>query len=269
MLTTLKNRFTVYWTVWATIAQYALAETLLNRWTTMLFLLGKTLRFGMLLFFLFFIKNSVQSFSGYSTDQIVVFFLTYQFVDTLSQLLYRGVYEFSWKVRSGELDFYLSKPMSPLFRILTGKPDFIDVIFFIPTTALSIFLLRDVLLSATPAALASYGLLLINGLLIATGFHILILALGVVMVQVDNVVMLYRDINTMSRFPVSIYGEPLRTILLFAVPVGLMNTLPAQALLSTPLSVAIWLACLVGVVFFLLSLKAWGWAMKQYTGAGG
>jgi len=263
------RRAGVYWTVWSTLAQYALAATFINRGTTLLFLLGKCIRFGMLLFFLSVIKTTVQTFSGYTPEQVVVFFLTYQFLDTLAQMFYRGVYVFSRKVSSGELDFYLSKPIQPLFRIMTGEPDFIDVIFFIPTTIISIYLIRDFFLQASPAMLFVYGVLLINGFLIATAFHILILCLGVITVQVDNAVMLYRDINTMSRFPVTIYPELVRTILLFAVPVGLMNTIPAQALLGRPLSVTFWITCAVGGGFFLLSLKIWSWAIKRYTGAGG
>lgn len=269
MFERLQQRISVYWTVWYTIAQYAFAETFLNRWTSALFLLGKTIRFGMLLFFLTFIKQSVQVFAGYTPDQIVVFFLTYQFIDTLAQMIYRGVYEFSWKVRSGDLDFYLGKPINPLFRILTGKPDIIDVFFFIPTTIFSIYLIRDTLFTASAETLLGYGLLLLNGLLIATAFHILILAIGIISVQVDNVVMLYRDINTMTRFPVSIYTEPVRTLLLFAVPVGLMNTIPAEVLLNRPLSVTIALACAFGLFFFFFSLRIWAWAIKRYTGAGG
>lgn len=263
------RRLSVYWTVWSTIAQYAWAETFLNRWTSALFLLGKTIRFGMLLFFLTFIKQSVQTFDGYTPDQMVVFFLTYQFIDTSSQMLYRGVYEFSRKVQSGDLDFYLSKPIHPLFRILTGKPDFIDLIFFIPTTVFSVYLLYGSLVSASWQALVGYTILLVNGFLIATALHILILAIGILSVQVDNVVMFYRDLNNMTRFPVSIYTEPIRTVLLFVVPVGLMNTIPAQVLLQKPLSVPYLIACIVGVSFLFFSIKTWSWAIKQYTGAGG
>lgn len=267
--TRFSQRAQVYWTVWSTIAQYAFAETFLNRWTSALFLLGKTIRFGMLLFFLTFIKQSVQTFAGYTPDQMVVFFLTYQFIDTLAQMIYRGVYEFSWKVRSGELDFYLGKPINPLFRILTGKPDIIDLIFFIPTTLFSIYLIRDTLTHASAASLVTYIVLLVNSFLIATAFHILILAIGVISVQVDNVVMLYRDINNMTRFPVTMYTEPVRSILLFAIPVGMMNTIPAQVLLQKPLSVTVIVACAFGLGALLVSLRIWSWAMKRYTSAGG
>jgi ABC-2 type transport system permease protein len=259
----------VYADVWGILAKNALSEAFINRWTNLLFLSGKIVRFGMLLFFLFLIKNSVSTFVGYTTDQVVVFFITYQFLDTLAQVFYRGVYSFSWQVKSGELDFYLSKPIQPLFRILTGKPDFIDVIFFIPSTLLSMYLIRDFLAHASVPNLFLYCLLLFNGFLIATGFHILILALGVLTTEVNNAVMLYRDINVMSRFPITIYQEPLRSILLFAVPVGLMNTIPAQVLMNTQPNVQVWLTATIGICFFFFSLRLWAWSIKKYTGAGG
>jgi ABC-2 type transport system permease protein len=264
-----RKRLHLYWHVWSKLAEYALAETFINRWANVLFMLGKVLRFGMLLFFLFVIQQSVQDFNGYTPEQVVVFFLTYQFLDTLAQVFYRGVYLFSWQVKSGELDFYLSKPLHPLFRILTGKPDFIDVFFFIPTTLLSVYLMREFFFAAPPLTVLAYILLLINGFFIATAFHILIISLGVVTVEVDNAVMLYRDINTMSRFPVTIYHETLRTILLFAVPVGLMNTVPAQVLLQSNPTVQIWATLIIGTTFLAFSIKVWNWSIKRYTGAGG
>lgn len=263
------SRWRVYLQVWSKLAEYALAEMFINRWTNLLFLSGKVIRFGMLLFFLLFIKGSIQSFAGYTADQVVVFFLTYQFLDTLAQVFYRGVHTFSWQVRTGELDFYLSKPMHPLFRILTGKPDFVDVGFFIPTTLLSVYIIRDYFFAASPIQLLWYVVLLINGFFIATAFHILILSLGVITTEVNNAVMLYRDMNTMARFPVTMYQEPLRTILLFAVPVGIMNTIPAQVLLGTSPSIYLVGSMGVGLLFLFSSVKIWNWSITRYTGAGG
>lgn len=267
--TYVQKRWRVYWQVWSKLAEYALAEMFINRWTNLLFLSGKIIRFGMLLFFLLFIKQSVSSFAGYTADQVVVFFLTYQFLDTLAQIFYRGVYSFSWQVRTGELDFYLSKPLHPLFRILTGKPDFIDVCFFLPTTLLSVYVIRDFFFAASAAQLLWYAVLLFNGFLIATAFHILILSLGVITTEVNNAVMLYRDLNTMARFPVTMYQEPLRTVLLFAIPVGIMNTVPAQVLLGGTPSASMLLTLSIGSIFLILSIKVWDWSITRYTGAGG
>ncbi len=258
-----------YWHVWRTIAGYALAETFINRWTNMLFFLGKAIRFGMLLFFLLILQHSLNGFAGYTTSQVIVFFLTYQFTDTLAQVFFRGVYEFSWQVRQGELDFYLSKPLHPLFRILTGRPDVIDACFITPTTIISIWLVAQLHLTITFSSLITYLFLLLNSFLLATALHIFVICLGILTTEVDHTIMLYRDLNTLTRFPVDIYREPMRTILFFLVPVGLMNTIPAQVLLNLPPTYTVLLSCIVGVLFFILSLLTWKISIKKYTSAGG
>jgi len=265
----MKERLYIYWKIWVTVASYAFQETFLNRWTNALFLFGKLIRFGMLLVFLFLLHQNISGIAGYSIDQVIVFYLTYQFTDTLAQIMYRGVYSFSTSVRTGELDFYLSKPINPLFRILTGKPDILDVLFFFPTTAASLWILSHLQLHITFNSVVIYFALLINSFLIVTAFHIFVACLGVLTTEVDNAIMLYRDFTNLSRFPVSIYGEPFRTVLLFVIPVGIMNTVPAQVLMHTQPSVGMLTAVLIGLGFFILSLRTWKWSIRKYTSAGG
>jgi len=267
MITT--HRLSIYWKIWYTIALNAFQETFLNRWVTALFLFGKALRFSMSLFFLLILQRTITGFAGYTTDQVIIFFLTYQFTDGLTQILYRGVYMFSQQVRSGELDFYLSKPLNPLFRILTGKPDIIDALFFVPTTLVSFFLVSRLHVSVTPTSFLLYCALLVNSFLIGTAFHIFVICLGVLTTEVDNAIMLYRDTTALSRFPVNMYAEPLRFAFFFIIPIGVMNTVPAQVLLQLQPSVTVLFTMLVGVGFFLLSLFAWKFSIRKYTSAGG
>lgn len=269
MIHTFIKRAKIYWKVWKTIAVYGLAETFVNRWTNVLFFFGKSMRFGMTLFFLFLLSKTIKGIAGYTTDQVIIFYLIYQFTDTLAQVFFRGVYEFSWKVKSGELDFFLSKPMNPLFRIMTGKPDLIDAIFFIPTTILSVYLLLKLAPGFSSFSLLAVAVLLINGFLIAAAFHIFVVCLGIITTEVDNAVMMYRDLNALSRFPVNMYREPLRTTLFFLIPVGMMNTIPAQVLLNVTPSHSILVTLCVGVGFFLLSLQTWKYSVRKYTSAGG
>jgi ABC-2 type transport system permease protein len=264
-----KRRLAVYWKVWRMTATHAMQSTLINRWTSSLFLFGKAIRFSMTLLLLFLLKNNIQDINGYKPDQVMIFFLTYQILDTLGQMVYRGVYEFSWQVRSGELDFYLAKPLNPLFRILTGKPDIMDTIFFVPTTALTVWLMGQYGHTITLTSVLLYISLLINGFLIVTAFYIFVICIGIVTTEVDNVMMLYRDLNTMGRFPVDMYKGAMRFVLFFVVPVGLMNTIPAQTLLNLPTSKSLLLTYGLGIGFLLVSLGVWRVSVKKYTSAGG
>jgi ABC-2 type transport system permease protein len=122
-------------------------------------------------------------------------------------------------------------------------------------------------LSPSPLQIAYYVLLVLNALLIATAFHIAVLSLGIITLEVDHMIMVYRDLASMGRFPVDIYREPIKSILTFVVPVGIMVTVPAKAMagLIGPLGVA--LAVAFGLFVFFLSLKLWDHALKKYTSA--
>jgi len=256
-----------YYLVWKMTAANALQQTFINRYSNLLFLLGKLLRFGTGLFFLLLLKEQNVSVAGYSSDEVILFFLTYQIVDTISQVFFRGVYFFSQQVRRGEFDFALAKPINPLFRSLTGTPDINDTIFLVPTVIACIWLGYSLDVSITATSLLLYVGLLLNSLLISTAIHILILSAGIITTDIDNLVWLYRDLSRLGQFPVTMYLVPLRFALFFLVPIGIMITVPSQVLLNHSPTISIAVASIFGVGFFLLSLKVWNWCLRKYSSA--
>lgn len=263
-----KNRIGTYFKVWKVFGFNAIQETLVNRGSNVLFMIGKILRLAFSLIFLLLIKETVTTFSGYTSDQMVVFFLTYQFLDLLSQMIYRGTYVFSSEVRSGSFDSYLSKPINPLFRALTGKPDVNDAIFMIPSLAVSFYIFSTLNISVTWSGVLWYLILLINSMLIVTAINIVILVIGILTTETEGVIWTYRDLNAMGKFPIGIYMQPLRFILFFIIPIGMMITIPTEMLLGTKPSFSIIVTLITGIVSFLTSIKLWNWALKKYTSVG-
>lgn len=221
----------------------------------------------MSLLVLLLIRSTIDEFAGYSTDEMIIFFLTYQFVEVLAQMFFRGVYMFSNKVRTGEFDFTLTKPINTLFQILTGHPDVIDVIFIIPTTIISIWIALQLDITVTAASFFWYLILLFMAFLIAAALHIIIISVGILTTEIDGAIWLYRDLIDMGRFPVTIYLEPLRFALFFLVPIGMMITIPSQILLNQPPTYSGLLAGIFGIGFLFISIKFWGWSLKQYSSA--
>lgn len=263
----IKKSINIHLEVWWILARNALQETFINRWSNLLFIFGKVVRLIMNLVVLFLIKNTISTFAGYTSDQMVVFFLTYQFIDTITQIFYRGVYNFSSKIENGELDMLLVKPVSTLFQSLVGQPDFNDALIFLPTIAVLLFVGSQLDISITPGSFALYLLLLVNAFIIATAIHIIILVVGVLSTTNNGVTWLYRDMMDMARYPVTAYLEPIRSILFFVIPVGIMITIPSQILINTKPSFALSTITVFGVLFFAFSFKLWGWSLKRYSSA--
>ncbi len=258
---------TKYWQVWLLNAQNTLQLAFINRWSNALFFFGKVLRFAFSMLFLFIIRQNVTQFAGYTTDQLIIFFLTYQFIDLIAQVVYRGVYVFSNYIRNGDFDFILAQPISPLFRMLTNQPDINDTLFIIPTTLLSIWIAFHLDVTISLHSLGWFLLLLLNSFLIVTAIHILILCTGILITQVDGILWLYRDLSRLGQFPVSIYAEPLRLALFFLVPIGVMVTIPAEYLLNTSPTYSAFIATLVGTLFFAFSLQVWKYSLRYYSSA--
>ncbi len=261
------TRLATYLSVWRITAQNALQIAFVHRGSNVFFMLGKVLRFAMTLFFLLLLKQQHVVVAGYTTDQVIMFFLTYQLVDTLAQVFFRGVYEFGQVIRSGEFDAYLNKPISALFRVLTGKPDLNDALFFIPSTVFTFYLMATLPLSISLTSLTLYLCLLVNSFLIATGMHVLVVTFGVLTTEVDNLIWTYRDVTRLGQFPVSLYVQPLRTILFFIIPVGLMFTVPAQVLLGVSPTVSVPISFIIGMSFFIITLRIWKWGLRHYSSA--
>lgn len=232
----------------------------------MLFVFAKILRFATFIFFLVILVKSTKILAGYNLDQVILFFLSFNLLDIVSQMLLREVYRFRGAVLSGNFDYYLVKPLNPLFRSLFTGTDIFDFITLIPLLAAT-GLYIDKLHLINPINLLLYFTMLFIGFLTALSFHILVLALGVLTTEVDNAIFLYRDIVGMGRVPIDIYIEPIRAFITFVIPVGIMMTFPAKALMGLLSPIFIIYATLFSLFIFYLSLRVWQHALKSYSSA--
>jgi len=238
-----------------------------SRQAMVFFTLGKVLRFLFLFGIIFLVFSKTKIVAGWSLRQVIILYLTFNLIDTFTQILYREVYRFRPLVLSGNLDLILVKPYHPFLKILVGGADFLDLILFFPYFFLLLFFIFQENISLF--SFLWYLVLLINGLIIATAFHIGVLALGLLTAEVDNAIMIYRDLLNLGRFPIEIYQQTIAFIFTFIIPVGIMITFPVKALFNFLSFKNIILAFFLSFFFLLLSIKLWRLGLKKYQSAGG
>lgn len=255
-----------YFKIWLITTLVASQIAFASRLGAILFTIAKLLRFGLFLFFLILLLSKTRTIAGYSLWQVILFFITFNIVDTGSQFLLRETYRFRTYVVKGYLDYILIKPVSPLFRSLFGGSDILDAPILVLLTVFLIIALSQ-LGPVSFLSILLYLVFILNAFVIAVSFHILVLAIGILTTEVDNSIMLYRDLTQMGRVPVDIYGEPLRGILTFVIPVGVMMTFPAKVLMGLLSIQTVVIALLVGLVIFYTSFKFWQFAIRRYSSA--
>lgn len=258
----MKRYLRLWW--FYTIASFQIQFNI--RWALLLFITAKILRFATFTFFLVVLVSSTKVLAGYNLNQTILFFLSFNLIDIIAQLLLREVYRFRGAIVTGNFDYYLVKPQSPLFRSLFAGADILDFMTLIPLVLAVIYFINKLQL-LNILNMSIYLLLILVGFLIALSFHILVLSLGVLTTEVNNAILVYRDLVGMGRVPVDIYIEPIRGFITFIIPVGIMMTFPAKALMGSLSFPLIIYAIFMSIVLLYISLFTWRFALKRYSSA--
>jgi ABC-2 type transport system permease protein len=170
-------------------------------------------------------------------------------------------------IRKGTLDFVLLKPADAQFLVSTAR--------FEPwrstnlITALVLWVYSFVRMGRMPSLWGSLAALLL--LVVATALlyslWILTVSAAFYVVKIDNLTNLFNSIFDAARWPVEVFRGLIRWIFTFIVPLALMTTFPAQAMLGRlPLPALAWSVVGAGV-FGWLSRRVWLSSIARYTSA--
>jgi ABC-2 type transport system permease protein len=255
-----------YFSVWFMMTGISFQIFIVSRISTFIFLAGKVFRIVFFLLFLVFLVSKTKLLAGYNVWQILLFYMTFNLIDATTQMLFREVYRFRTQIVNGNFDLVLVKPVNTLFRSLFGWTDLLDFVTIVPFILFIVFILFHIpMLNFLRIFL--YLVFIVNAFLIASAFHIFVLSLAVLTTQIDQTLMIYRDVTSMGRIPIKIYQEPIRSIITFVIPVGIMMNFPVDAILGKLPFVYSIIAFMVSFVALLGSILFWNYSLKRYTSA--
>ncbi len=171
------------------------------------------------------------------------------------------------KIRTGEFDYLLLKPADAQFLVSTARFEpwkVIDIVGGVGLAAIAF-----VMLGRAPAAsdVALCALLLFAAALVLYSIWILIICASFWVVRLDNLIHLFNAVFDAARWPVAIFRGIWRILFTFVIPLALMTTFPAMAVLGTldAKSVAFGLG---GALLFAAASRAiWRRAIRSYTSA--
>jgi ABC-2 type transport system permease protein len=253
-----------YLRIWARMASMAMQAQLTYRLGSFGFLAGKMIR--LLFFFAFVVAvfGQVQTVAGYSLVETALFFLTFNVVDMTAQIFFRGVYGARRIVSEGDFDYYLIQPCSPLFRMVFSTVDFLDIVTLVP-----VLVMVGMVFSRLPPLgwerYALYAALVANGVALVFSLHVLVAALAVRTQEMENAIWIYRDVMFMGKFPVDVYSPAVRWALTVGIPIAVMTSFPAKALLGLLSPAWTAYAVVLTAAFLTLSARFWRDCVARYT----
>ncbi|MFZ2153476.1 MAG: ABC-2 family transporter protein [Microgenomates group bacterium] len=253
--------------VWSIMAKNNLQNQLLTPSSSVLFILGKLFNFIFSVIIIFSIFNQVSTIKNFTLPQAIIITLVFSLIDSITNFLFRALYTFRPILLKGDFDLDLLKPLPSFFRPIFSGPDFLDVPMIIIQVIALIFFLFHYSLVPSVFTLIFFLLILLNGIILAFAIHLSIAAFSIITTEIDSLVMIYRSLGRAAIVPTDIYGNFFRFILDYLIPITVIFTLPAKALLSILTPVGIIYSFVFTFIFLFLSLYFWNYSLSRYTSA--
>ena len=172
-------------------------------------------------------------------------------------------------IRQGTMDLVLLKPADAQFLVSTTRFNPWRVVGFV--AGLGVIAAAFMRLGRVPSfgAVLLAIALFICALAVLYALWILIVAAAFRVVKIDNLAHFLSAIIDAGRWPATVFRGAVRVVLTIIIPVALMTTYPAEALLQRYEHSALPIAVLGSVAFSVLARWVWLNALKHYTSAGG
>lgn len=238
-------------------------------------LLGFALITGLEFVALLLLVGRFGGVAGWSVPELGLLYGLSGLAFSLAEMVGRGFDSpFERMIQQGGFDSVLTRPLGAFFQILTAEFQLRRL-----GRTLQALLVLSYALPRLPIAwgwdeLLLVALTVLSGALIYIALTVIGATVTFWTIKTPEVINMFTyGGEQMSRYPLSIYQEWLRTVFLFLIPVGFANYPAALYLLgrADPGGLpawSAWCAPLVAAAFFALALRFWRFGVSKYTSTG-
>jgi ABC-2 type transport system permease protein len=185
----------------------------------------------------------------------------------LEGLISPSIVDLLERIRSGAFDYVLLKPIDAQALVSTSRCEPWQIFNLLFAIGLAVYAFVERGEAPAPADLGLGLVLFATGLLAMYSLWIVCAAAAFWVVRLDNLTYLLGAIFDVARWPVSVFPSAWRFVFTFVIPVAVMTTFPAQALLGR-LSIERALATIGGALALALASRlVWRLAIRNYTSA--
>ncbi len=254
------------------LARYGLARELAFRGNFLVKISVELLWLGILLIFYQTVFAQTQFVANWSQPQYLFFVGCYFALEGLLETLFlSNCNEFAELVRSGNLDFFLLKPIDEQFLVTCRELDW--------STAPNLFLGTGVMVAALvqmgwvfdPVRLALFLVLFGCGVAIAYSFLIFLTSTAVWFVRNQSLFEMWWLFTSLMRYPREVFqgkwASPLGWFFTFIVPVMVVVSVPAAVMVRSLRPEFVAFTALVAALLLFASRRFFRYALRKYRSA--
>lgn len=225
--------------------------------------------FVMQLFAFGVIYANIETIGNWGKGEMILYIGTFSLLNALNMTVYFfGVTSIPYKIRTGELDLYLTKPISPLFRLTFECISPGSVPLILMSMCIVVYGVFHLAISVTFTKVIAYVFWLILMEILYYEMEIIIRSISLYMVSMARIGQIEEaGLDLCMKLPgIALYGI-YKIIFYLILPYGIMATLPVQSMIGEMnLQMAVYG---IGVVllFTVITCVLWKRGLKHYNSA--
>jgi len=212
------------------------------------------------------IYSQVDSIGGWNRGQMIIFVGTFSIINALNMLIYFfGIVDLPGKIRRGDLDHYLTKPINPLLRLTFENVN----VGSIPLVIMSILIVcYGVNISGIQVSFLlglGYAAFVLLMTLLWYDMELILRTIPFLVISANGIMRL-EDLMLELNFKVPgvLYKGVFKLIFYFLLPYGIMSTVPTQFITHSIDGRGVGVSIFTVIVFTVFALWFWKFGLKHY-----
>lgn len=219
--------------------------------------------------FLAIIFSNIPNLKGWEYNQVIFIYGFSLLPKGIDHLLSDNLWNLGHNiVRKGEFDKYMIRPINSLFYVISEKFQ-VDAFGEIFTgIALLVFTMKHLNYEFSIIKVFIFVLIIPFTVLIYASIKIITAALAFWVQKSGNIIYVFYMLNDFSKYPVSIYGKPIKFLLTYIIPFSLTSYYPASYLLTGKNLHYIGWVIFTSFFLFLIAIFVWKKGIRKYESSG-
>ena len=215
------------------------------------------------------VYGNVEQIGGWGKGEMILYIGTFSLLNAVNMVVYFfGVIGIPGKIKSGEMDLYLTKPVSPLLRLTFESINPGSV----PLVIMSVVIIMYGAVSARVVwnlqVIAGYSFWVLLMLVLYYDMEVLIRSISFFVISTAKLERIEEaGIEICMQLPGTVYYGIYKLIFCVILPYGIMATIPVKSLIGEcDLQVVIYGVFMV-LIFSLLTGLVWKTGIRKYNSA--
>ena len=212
---------------------------------------------------------NVEQIGTWKKGPMILFIGTFSLINAVNMVVYFfGVSGITGKIRSGELDLYLTKPVSPLFRITFEKINPGSIPLVLLSCLILVYGVRVSEVSMTVGRVLSYSFWVLLMMLLFYDMEVLVRSIAFFLISTVKIEQLENaGLELCMKLPGTVFYGAYKVFFYCIMPYGIMATFPVQRMIGemTVCMGVYGIAVVCG--FTILTGVLWKQGIKRYNSA--